>query len=189
MKRVIAPVLLIIALFLSGCGESERMEASLEEARAGWAGAESISFTADVVADMGDSVFECSLKCTRSDGENLVEILSPDSIAGISARLKDGEAQIEYDGLILAIGSSMESRVSPISAMPVLMEAMLKGNVTGIWAENDGEQKLAAAEVFVAEGEYAKLWFDTESFAPCHGELVIDGQAVVKCGIKSFTEE
>lgn len=98
MRRVIAPVLMIIALLLGGCGESERLEKQLAEAREGWCAAESISVTADVTAELGDSTFKCRLLCTHSSDETVVEVLSPENIAGIRARLKDGETKLEYDG-------------------------------------------------------------------------------------------
>lgn len=188
MKRVF-PVLMIIALLLAGCGEAAALEKGLAEAREAWAQAESIGFTAEVTAELSDSVFDCSLAVTRSGEETAVEVLAPENIAGIKARLKAGETEIEYDGVILAVGDAALGEISPLAAMPMLMDALLQGHARSIWTESQGEEAFAVAELYVSETEYALLWLQRENFAPRHMELVSEGRAVVKCEIISFTEE
>lgn len=187
MKRVF-PVLMIIALLLAGCGESEKLKEGLEEARENWAAAQSISFTAAVTAELSGSVFECTLRCSRSGEETVVEVLAPEIIAGISARIGSEGAELEYDGLILALGDAVKGEVSPVNAMPTVLSALLEGHVTGIWRESEGEKALIAAECYVSDSEYVKLWLD-ENWIPVYSELVSGGKAVVKCTIEEFTEE
>ncbi len=189
MRRVIVPALMIIALLLGGCGESDKLREELDEARAEWNSEETVSFTANVTAELSGSSFQCTLLCTHSAEETVVEILSPEIIAGIKARLKDGETEIEYDGIILAVGDPMKGEISPLSAMPMIMEALLSGHVTGLWTESEGDTEMVAAEVYISENEYAKLWFDTENYTLIHAELVSGAKAVVKCEIVSFTKE
>lgn len=188
-KRLLASLLMIISLLFCGCGEAQRLEAAFEKARENWQEAKSLSFTAEVTAELYDSVFSCTLLCTYSDGETVVEILSPENIAGIKARLKDGEAQLEYDGLILAIGDPMRGESSPLGAMPLIISALLEGHVTLLWDETQGESRMAAAEIYVDENSSLRLWFDRENFTLLHGELVSGGRAVVKCKISDFTGE
>lgn len=189
MRRVVIPVLMMIGLLFCGCGEGEKLEKGLEQARVNWAEAESVTITADVTAELTESSFSCNLLCTRSGEETMVEVLSPENIAGIKARLSEDAAEIEYDGLILAVGDAGKGEISPLRALPMLLDALLTGHVRSIWAETEETGQLAAAEIFISETEYARIWFDRENFAPLHAELVSDGRAVVKCEIKSFTEE
>ena len=188
-SRVIAPVLMMIALLLGGCGEAQRLENSFENAREGWLGAESLSFTAELSAELEDSVFSCTLQCSRRGDETLVEVLAPEMIAGIKARLRNGETQLEYDGLILAVGDPTQGEISPLAAMPLIMSSLLEGHVTMLWSEQEGERELTAAEIYVDEESSLRLWFEKENFALTHGELVSEGKAVVKCRITDFTKE
>ncbi len=188
-RRLTASILLIISLLLSGCGEAQRLEAAFEKARENWQAAESLCFTAEVTAELYDSVFSCTLLCTHKGGETVVEILSPENISGIRARVKEGEAQLEFDGVILAIGDPLKGEVSPLSTIPLIMSALLEGHVTLLWSEAEDEQVLTVAEIYVDEDSSLRLWFDRENFTLTHGELVSGGRAVVKCKISDFTEE
>lgn len=188
MRRVIVPALMIIALILGGCG-SGGLEKDFEEARKQLAEAEKLSFTADVTAELSGSVFECRLLCTRSKGETLVEVIAPENISGIKARLGEGEAHIEYEGIILAIGDPTKGECSPISAVAAIMSALVEAPLSLIWKEKAQERELIAGEFYVSETESARLWFSKENYSLVHAELVSEGQAVVKCRIEEFTKE
>ena len=189
MRRAILPVLMIIALIMCACGDEAALEKAFLGAREDMAQAERVSFTAEVVAELSDNVFECSLECSREGKESLVEVLKPEEIAGIRARLAEGEREMEFDGLILALPDSDPESVSPLEAMPMLMDAWLDGHLRSVWRESEDGQELAVAEVYVSETEYAIIWMDTENFIPINMELVSGGRTVVKCKIVSFTEE
>lgn len=188
-KRTVALILLIISLFLGGCGETKRLEKEFEEARERWRQAESLSFKAEVTAELYDSVFCCTLLCTRKGEETVVEILAPENIAGIKARLRDGETVLEYDGLILAVGDKGKGEISPLAAMPMILSALTEGYVDLLWNEKEEETPLAAVEIYVDENSSLRLWFERENFTLLQGELVSGGRAVVKCKISDFTEE
>ena len=189
MKRTAWAVLMILCFLLCGCDGSAELENSVAEARQRWAEAESIGFTADVVTELEDSVFECVLRCTVSEEEYLVELISPENIAGIKARLRKDESTLEYDGLILALEDSVIGECSPLKGSAMLTKAILEGHIRSIWTETDGERELIAGEIYISENEYAGIWLDKEKLDPCYMELVSGGRAVVKCRIDSFTEE
>lgn len=189
MKRAILPVLMITALFLGGCGGTAALEKGFEEACARRVEAGCVAFTAEVTAELTDSVFECTLACSRSGEETTVEVLAPENISGIKAHVKAGETEIEYEGVILAVADPEKGEISPLEAMPMLMDALTRGHARSIWKESDGERELAAAEVFLTDTEYALLWLEGENFTPVNMELVSGSRAVVKCKISSFSEE
>lgn len=189
MKRAILSVLMTAVLLLGGCGETAALQEGFEASVQRRAGAGTVAFTADVTAELTDSVFECSLSCSRSGGETVVEVLAPEELSGIKARIKQGKTELEYDSLILAIEDAQAGETSPLEAMPMLMDALTQGYARSIWSESEGERELAVAEVFLTDTDYALLWMEGESFTPCNMELVSGGRAVVKCKITSFTEE
>ncbi len=189
MKRIIVPVLMITLLLLSGCAKNAALEKSFEDERIKWSGAQSLSFTADVVTELGDSRFECSLHCTRDSEGILLEVIKPENISGIRARLNEGKAQLEYEGIILAVEDSSIGETSPVAAVAMLMKALINSPCTQLWTETDMEQELVVAELYISEEEYARLWFLKENFTLIHAELVSEGCSVVKCKISSFTKE
>lgn len=188
MKRFVVPALMIIALLLGGCSKGG-LEKSFEEERIKWTQAKELSFTADIVAELSDKCFECKLKCSRQGDETVLEVLEPENIAGIKARLNKETAQIEYDGIILAVENAAMGEVSPVSAAAMIMEALTQSTLTGIWMEKAQERELIVAELYISEMEYARLWFLKENFSLIHAELVSDGRCVVKCDVESFTKE
>ncbi len=184
MRQVIVPVLMMIFL-LSGCGEDARLQKEFDEARDKLLAAESVSFTADVTAELADSVFDCTLVCSKAGEETVVELIKPENIAGIKARISEGQTEIEYDSLILALGDPLKGEISPLSAMPMLMDALLEGHAVRLWTERANEREMVVAQVYISENDYAKLWFERENYAFVHAELVSGGRAVVKCEITS----
>jgi len=188
LRKRVLPVLMIIALILAGCGEAAALEKGFTETRERWFGAETIAFTAGVSAEFADSRFDCTLKVEKNGEETIVEVVEPENISGIKARLRAGETEIEFDGVVLAVGNAVGER-SPLAAMPLLMDALLQGYPRSMWRESEGEAQYAVAEVYISETDYALLWLDGENFSPVHMELVSGGKAVVKCEILSFTGE
>lgn len=189
MRRVIIPALMIMALLLGGCGETEKLERQLESFRAEVAQAENLSFLAHVSAEMETTQFECVLRVVRQGEKTTIEVVEPELIAGISAEISGDDAAIIYDGMILSLGSAMENAVSPIAAMPQIIDAVTKGHVTSIWTEQEGEREIVAAQTYLSDVSYMLLWFEKDSMTPIYAELVVEGAVVVKCKIEDFTKD
>ncbi len=188
MKRFVVPALMIMALLLGGCSKGG-LEKSFEEERIKWTQAKALSFTAEIVAELGDSSFECTLQCSREEEKIVLEVLQPENIAGIKAILNEDSAQIEYEGIILAVEDASMGEISPVSAAAKMMKALTQSTLTQIWTEKAQERELIVAELYISEREYVRLWFLKENFSLIHAELVSDGQCVVKCDVESFTKE
>ncbi len=188
MRRLWA-ALMITALFLGGCSDEERLQSRLDERRQEIADSEYVGFRADVCVELTDSVFDCVLQVERSDGEIVVEAIEPEIIAGIRARVSDGETAIEYEDLILVIGDTVLGEVSPVAAMLPVLEAMQSSYADMVWAETQGQTGLLAAQCYVSEDEYIRIWFASENMTPVNAELVSGGRVVVKCRIEDFTLE
>lgn len=185
MRRMCLSVLMII-LLLTGCGESGELEQKIDALRRTLDGAGKLSFTAEVTADLGESQFTCTLRCTAAAEETVLTVTEPEIIAGVTARLGGGETKLEYDGVELAVGAT-EGGFTPVGAVPVLLEAVRSGHVTQCWREKAGEEELLAARTYIDESSYALLWFREESMEPVYGELVTGDRAVIQCAISEFT--
>lgn len=181
MKRVVLPVLMT-ALLLCACGGSGGAERRFDEAREALAASERISFTAEVGADLGDSRFEFTAECTRSDGETEVRITSPDIISGVTARMGELGSQLEYDGLILSVGDLTETGISPVSSVPIIIDALLGGFASEVWSEGE----YTVARIYVDDSADALIWLDADMI-PVRGEIVSGSVAVAQCSITDFT--
>ena len=154
-KALLLPIMLCILLVLSACGGNAVVEfgsfcAELEQAR-------SVGFTAKLHAE--------GIKVT---------VIEPETISGISARVKDDSARLEYDGVILDIGSLDANGLCPMSALPVTVMALRNAHVDSVW-EEDG---MTAARLIVSDDTSVTVWLDGE-MTPCSAEISSGGKAVV----------
>ena len=187
MRRFLVPALMI-SLLLSGCGESGRgLQRRVEEQRERFASAEEITFTADIRADLGKEVFDCTLLCTAGPDAASVEVMAPESVAGIRAQTGTDGLTLEYDGVSLAIGAIGTEGLSPLSAPPLLVSALRTGVPEHCWTERDGDRALIAAETYVTDAAALTVWYDAEELTPVHCEFSRDGTVVLDCGIREFT--
>ena len=185
MRRYLLPALMI-SLLLSGCGGAgaERM---IAEQHQKFAEAEALSFTADVTANIGDEVFDCTLACSFEQETVTVEVLAPESVAGVRARVADGSLALEYEGLSLGVGTAGLEDITPVGAGPLLVQALRSGFLQRCWTERDGDRELLAAQVYVSDLAALTLWYDAETLTPTHGEFSQDGAVVLRCEIRDFT--
>ena len=185
MRRYLLPALMI-SLLLSGCGGAGA-ERKIAEQNQRFAEAEALSFVADVTANVGEEVFDCTLACAFAGEAVTVEVLAPESVAGVRARVADGSLSLEYEGLSLGVGTAGLDSITPVGAGPLLVQALRSGFLQRCWTERDGERELLAAQLFVSDLAALTLWYDGETLTPVHGEFSRDGAVVLRCEIRDFT--
>lgn len=185
---------MIPVLLLAGCsgGVDEAEQAALD-VRACYLAAAGCTAELDITADYGQRVFSCVLAMEHTAGEETVlTVIEPELIAGITARLKDGESTLEYDGVYLETGALSAAGLSPIDCIPYLWQEIREGYIASWGLETLGEQacvRFSTADPNAApgEGQETTLWFVREDFALCRGEISVDGRMVLACDVKNFT--
>lgn len=185
MRRFIVPALMI-SLLLSACG-SGAVQRKVAEQRERFAAAEEIVFTADITANLGKEVFQCTLSCAASPEIVTMEVVAPESVAGVRARLENGEAALEYEGISLGIGTAGLDSITPVSAVPLLMSALRSGFMQRCWMERDGEETLVAEEVYVTDEAALTVWYNESDMAPVACEFSQEGRVILRCEIRGFT--
>ncbi len=188
MRRAVL-LALTISMLLGGCASDSGWKRQLEEKRGELRDASALSFTADISADLGESVFECSVKCTRSGGETELTVLAPELAAGITARIKDGETRLSYDGIELSVGTLKNSALTPVGCVPALLDALLEGFITGVSAEQYDGGRLLTARIYVDESSYALVWFSPDDLTPLRAELICAERMAAGCTISDFSFE
>ena len=72
--------------------------------------------------------------------------------------------------------------LSPMSALPLLVEALRHGHADAFWTE----EGMDAVELLFDDHARANVWFDGEGL-PCRAELVSDDVVVVSCEINNWS--
>ena len=134
MKKLLVPLMISLCLL---CGCADKGEQSFEQFTTQLRETENISFTAAVRAEYADKTAEFTLKYTQTGEMARVTVVEPEIIAGISACVKEGSLQLEYDGAILDIGQLTDSDLSPMSALPLITDALKNAYVDIAWTEDD----------------------------------------------------
>ena len=193
MRKLLSCVLMM-ALLLSGCkgggeGTPETAALALRDTYkdlAGW------TSTVDITAEVGDKVFDFTLDASwQKEGETVLVITAPELIAGITARIVDGETVLEYDGAGLSLGLLDERGLTAVSVVPWVMDQIGKGYMARcVWA---GENKellqitFRDPEAEANKGTEYRLTFDRETFALNRAEISVDGASALTAVFHNFT--
>ena len=189
MRRFLIPAL-VISLLLTGCGErGAAVQRRVEEQREKTANAEEIKFTADITANFGNEVFNCTLDCCAGTDTVTAEVTAPESVAGIRVRITDGKTALEYGEISLGVGAAGTTGISPVSAVPLLISALRSGFLQRCWTEREEDRELVVAELYVTDEAALTVWYEEETMTPVHCEFSQDGSTVLRCEIRDFSME
>lgn len=189
-KRLIC--VLMTTLLLAGCGKAGGNEA--EELaltiRGEYLAMESCAIQASVTADYGQRVYEYEMAVAVNEEETVLTLSAPETVAGLTARLAGEESRLEFDGLSVDTGPMDEDGLTPVSAVPALLEAARSGYITACGLEGDGTLlRMDCGDPTGSLGsgtEYA-LWFDASTHILTKGEISVDGFRVILCEFSQFT--
>lgn len=183
MRKAIVSALMIALLLLPGCGEREKeLEESFEALRGAVTRAESISFQTEMTAERGDTEEQYTLAVAYDGRQTQVEILAPELIAGIRASAGQGQTELRYDGAVLGVGPLDQEGTTPMSAMPVMLDAIASAYVELLWWEED----TLAARLFVGQSGVLTLWVDSQTLTPLAAEIAQEGRTLITCHITDW---
>ena len=196
MRRMISCVLMM-TLLLTGCGESnedspEQLAALI---RAQYLSASGWSAAADLSADYGEQVFDFTVNASwKRGGDTVLTVTKPDLIAGIAARIRDGETFLEYDGMGLSLGMLDLSGLTPVSSVPALMDCITTGYMARCRFLGEGESR--ELEILCRDpnappvtGVEYLIYFDPATFGLKRAEVSVDGVLRLQVRFTEFTLE
>ena len=198
MRKLLSCVLMM-TLLLAGCGGQQAESDSPEQlttlirgeylSLAGWTG------QVEVTAHYDQQVYAFTLDVQwRREGETVLTVTSPELLSGITARIQDGEGTLEYDGAGLSIGALDADGLTPIAAIPALMEQVCTGYIARCdWQEaGEGRQlhlQCRDPERTEGEGTEYELWLDPDTHALLQAEVSVDGTCRLELTFTKFTME
>lgn len=181
MKRICLPLLLLLSLLLSGCGSAaaeKQFRAFSEDLNR----RDRLDFRAQLRAEYPDKSLRFLLDYAMQDGEQTVTVAEPENIAGIRARLLPGETKLEYQDLILDTGDLDQAGLTPMSALPTLVEALRSGHLDSLWQEG-GE---LVVQLVLTDALSARVRFRQDDMTPTHAELISGDTVTVYCEINDW---
>lgn len=194
MRRSRVICVLMITLLLTACGPVGEEHGPLEQAlalRGEYLASEGCTAEMEVTADYGQRVYTYTVAVTVSDGRTTLRVAAPEEVAGFTAHLDGAQGSMEYDGAVLETGELSADGLTPLSAVPALLEAARSGFIGGCTREMLGERTALRVQCHdpAAEpgtGRETTLWFDADSHVLLRGEISLDGRRVITCEFLEF---
>lgn len=186
-RTAVFALMTALVLLLSACGEKDDSE-KFQQFRDTLPG-KTVQATADVFGEDGGNRLEYKLTCTAKEGVSEVEVLAPADIYGVKARISENGSSVEYEGVVLAVGEETARSVSPVSALPAVIESLEKGWVKNTWREElEGVPCLAAA--FVRDEDVTvTVWMNYSTMIPVYAEISTENQVYISCVISEWRVE
>ncbi len=181
MKRLCLLILCIFSLMLTACGGQADQE-KLDEFKSQLSQRETVSFTADIRCEYPDKTHEFSLYYEGGTEGSTVKVLSPKMIAGVSAEFSPDGTSLNFGETSVDTGNLDEYGLSPMSALPSLVNLMKNGFMESSWEEAD----FSVYELSLNDNLSAQIWFNSLNMVPVKAELISNGTVKVFCNIDNW---
>ena len=190
MRRRLICVLMT-TLLLAGCGRAEvdKGEELALAIRGEYLAMDRCAAQASITADYGQRVYQYEMAVTVTESETTLSLTAPETVAGLTARLDGEESLLEFDGVSVETGPMDADGLTPVSAVPALLEAARTGYITSCALEEGTLLRVDCGDPEGTPGAGAEtaLWFDVSTHALVRGEISIDGFRVILCEFSDFT--
>ena len=184
-KAMIFALTLMFLLTACGGGEENNVVTQLQQQ---YAAVGSATMEAEIVCHYDDEVRKYTLLCAYSPEKSTVTVLSPENLAGISAQVENGTLTLSYDDISLDAGTYSAAAVSPVVALPKLMEAAAWGYPAEQSEEMLGERTCIRLGCDLSDepGTLYTTWFDAQSLLPLRSEIAVDGTLLFEIAWSRF---
>lgn len=190
MRKGICVPMMALCLLLAACGGTGEAEtADLRDRYHDMAGC---TMEATVICGQEGLEWEADLRCDYvPGGESTVEVLAPETIAGVKAVLDENTWRLEYESDCLNAGTVSREEISPAACLPRLMNALRDGWLLEENEETWGEVpclRLAVDQSGTQDGKVVStVWLRQDNGTPLHGEIAVDGEIFLTAEFTNFT--
>lgn len=177
--------MLLLLCACSGSGKDGDLQSAIDF-RADYLGAASCSYTAEVTADYGETIYAFTMDCiSKPDGTTELTVTEPESIAGITAQVTGDNGEITFDGMSLDFGTLAEGNVIPVAAPAVTADCWREAYIASAGRE-DGKYRVSYERGYEHETLQVDTWFSTEKNIPIYAEICYNDICVLKVTITGF---
>jgi outer membrane lipoprotein-sorting protein len=187
VKALALMIIILSCMIFSSCrGAGSKGQDLALQIRAGLLKAEKLALTAFVTADYGDRVYDFTFSYSGNADEGEIEITSPESIAGVKAKISVSGGTLEYDGAVLDTGAVTKDGLSPAEALPVLISQWQTGYISGCNFEKLGDLETLAVTTDITETVRQRSWFDVKTRLPVRSEITDGVKTVITCEFENI---
>lgn len=193
MRKWMCVPMMTLCLLLAGCagGTGEGDETDAAALRAPYVNMAGCEMEAEIIWSEGDQEWRAEVRCDYvPDGETTVDVLSPETIAGVRAVVTGEELKLEYEDLCLGAGTLSAQQVSPMACLPRLMSALRDGWLLEENREDWNETpclRLTVDQSGPQDGKIlSTLWLNTADGTPVRGEIAVDDEIILTAEFTSF---
>ena len=169
---------------LSGCG---RKDDALDKAltmRQRLQGAP-CSFDCTVTADYGEKIHVFSMRCTADlSGDMTFEVISPESISGITGLVSHNKGKLTFDDKALAFDLLADGQFSPVSAPWILIRTLRGGYLTSC-TETDYGMLLCIDDSYDSDPLRLDVRMDGDG-NPLSAEILWQGRRILSMEVENF---
>ena len=195
VRKLLSCVLMMILLCACGAGGSNSPEHLAAQIRAEYLTLSGWSSDVSLSADYGEQVFDFAVNASwQRDGDTVITVTEPKLIEGITARIRDGETLLEYDSMGFSLGMLDLSGLTPVSAIPALMDCIVTGYMARCSWQGEGESRELVIlcrdpNAESQQGTEYTLIFDPVTHVPKRAEVTVDGVLRLTVRFTDFSME
>ena len=191
MRKGSCVPMMALCLLLMGCGAGE--ESTAEALRQPYREMTGCAMTAEVRLSGEDgTVGDFTLRCEYDpEGVTTVEVLAPETAAGVIAEIDGEDLTLRYRDLVLGAGTVSSEKLSPMECLPELMAAAREGWLLSESRETVGEEPCLRLTLDRTGEEGGKivstLYLREGDGIPVYGEIAVEGEVLLKAAFTDFT--
>lgn len=182
MRRGWIAALTISALLLAGCG-SGGAEEQLERFRKSLEASGSVTVTAEVTAVSDEEVLSYTLSCAEVEDGYDIAVTEPELLSGVQAHLRQNDATLEFDNIVIPMGSLNDNGLSPLTALPRILEAARSGYADLVWTESGR----LTAQLVLDDTTTVRLYLN-DALTPVSAEVAVEDATVIQCSIITWQQ-
>ena len=184
MKWCVLPVL--FSFMLTGCAAQnepiDRVLAVREEIMR----SSEVSFDARITADDMGGLYVFDVHClVDSQGDLSFEVISPETIAGVTGTISSDRGFLTFDEEVLAFELLAEGRISPVCAPWIFMKT-LRGGYIKACSEAEGEILAVIDDSYHDNALQLEITFD-ENTTPVFAEIFWEQYRYISIEISNFS--
>lgn len=183
--------LMMTVTLLTGCGQDNNPEQLALNIRSEYLSCDSFSAHACLTADYGQRVYSYEMDVQTQEDTTTLTLTQPEYAAGITASIHNGEGTLIYQDISVETGTLDANGLTPISAVPTLLETVRSGFITTCMQEDSGLLRIdcGSPDAPAGTGTQTSLWFQPEDGTLVQGDIFVDGTRRITCTFSQVTKE
>ena len=177
MRQRLFAALMILPLLLAACGASgdeEKVTAFCDTLQN-----QTVSCEAEILSRIGGESETFALSCAESEQGSEITLRAPETLSGVTAHV-GADASLSFDGLVIPVPAE---GLSPLSAVPTLLNALRRGHLDLVWREGD----TLTAQIIQTDDLAVRVYFSPEGL-PAAASFIDRGTETITCTITQWTQ-